>query len=53
MCNRYSIEKDKAVFIDDNFRNIEAAKDFGLLSIHFSNANQLKSELNSLNIFLD
>lgn len=53
MCNRYFINKDTAVFIDDNFRNIEAAKDFGLQTIHFSNANQLKSELNALNVFLD
>ena len=48
--NRFNIEASKSLFIDDNARNIEAAKKMGINTIRFNNPTQLKSELKSLNI---
>jgi 2-haloacid dehalogenase len=43
--NRYDVRPERAVFIDDNFRNVEAAKSLGLHGIHFSSPAQLATEL--------
>lgn len=48
--NRFNIEAAQSLFIDDNVRNIEAAKKMGINTIRFNNPTQLKSELKSLNI---
>ena len=48
--NRFNIEASKSLFIDDNARNIEAAKKMGINTIRFNNPTQLKSELRSLKI---
>ena len=48
--NRFKIEASQSLFIDDNDRNIEAAKKMGINTIRFNNPTQLKSELKSLNI---
>lgn len=50
--DRYAIDPTKALFIDDNFRNIEAGKSTGLKTIHFMSPEQLKDELEKLRIFL-
>ncbi|UKM63910.1 HAD family phosphatase [Flavobacteriaceae bacterium GSB9] len=49
---RFSINPEKAIFIDDNLRNIEAANALGIHGIHFKNPEQLKKELKNLNINL-
>ncbi len=43
--DRYNVDVSKALFIDDNLRNIVAAEKLGLQSIHFKNADLLKEEL--------
>ena len=48
--NRFNIEAAQSLFIDDNARNIEAAKKMGINTIRFNNPTQLKYELKSLNI---
>ena len=48
--NRFNIEAEKSVFIDDNLRNINAAKELGINSIHFQNPEQLEAALKSLDI---
>ena len=48
--NRFNIEASQSLFIDDNARNIEAAKKIEINTIHFNNPRQLKSELKRLNI---
>ena len=48
--NRFNIEASQSLFIDDNARNIEAAKKMEINTIRFNNPTQLKSELKSLNI---
>lgn len=42
---RYDVEPGRAVFIDDNVNNIKAGKELGLNVIHFTSAQQLKSDL--------
>ncbi|MBD1261751.1 HAD family phosphatase [Maribacter polysiphoniae] len=48
--DRYRITPEKAVFIDDNIDNVEAANQMGITGIHFKNPDQLHSELNALGI---
>ncbi|WP_431157917.1 HAD family hydrolase [Winogradskyella poriferorum] len=48
--NRFNITAENAVFIDDNLRNINAAKALGINGIHFENPNALINELNAFNI---
>jgi 2-haloacid dehalogenase len=50
MIERYELNPNKCLFIDDNFENVEAAKKFGMLCVHFKNAEQLRSELAILGI---
>ncbi|MGI8634542.1 MAG: HAD family hydrolase [Segetibacter sp.] len=45
LLKRYDVSAAEAVFIDDNKRNIEAAKKVGIDSIAFADAPQLKVEL--------
>lgn len=48
--NRYRVDPAKALFIDDNFKNIEGAKAVGLNVIHFKSSAQLKSELQHMGL---
>jgi len=48
--DRYKVNPKEALFIDDNHRNILAAEKLGLKSIHFTSAEQLKGELQKLNL---
>ena len=43
--NRYQITPEKAIFIDDNLQNIEAARLLKIDGIHFQGAVNLKREL--------
>ncbi|WP_207429095.1 HAD family phosphatase [Pedobacter sp. SYSU D00535] len=45
LLDRYSVSPAEAVFIDDNFRNVEAGRKLGIDSIHFKNPEQLREEL--------
>ena len=42
---RYNINPEKAIFIDDNLKNIEAARALKIDGIHFLGAGHLKGEL--------
>ncbi len=42
---RFKIEGSKALFIDDNPQNINAAKELGLHTIHFNDSEQCRHEL--------
>ena len=44
------MKPEESLFIDDNKRNIEAAKALDIQSIHFSSPQQLKKELKKLNV---
>ena len=48
LLNRYHIKAENTVFIDDNIKNINSAKEVGLYSIHFENPKQLNLELKTI-----
>jgi len=47
---RYSVDRSEAVFIDDNLRNIEAARALGIKSIHFTTSEELRNHLEQIGI---
>ncbi len=42
---KHDLEPSQTLFIDDNERNIEAANELGILTIHFTSPDQLQKEL--------
>ncbi|QQL49038.1 HAD family hydrolase [Mucilaginibacter ginkgonis] len=44
LLNRYSVNPAEALFIDDNLRNVKAAKELGIPSIHFTSPEALHAE---------
>lgn len=50
LLNRYNIDPARAVFIDDNVKNIQGANEVGLNTIHFTSASELEKELATLGI---
>ncbi len=49
--SRYGLIAEECLFIDDNLRNIEAAKKMGMHGIYFQSSKQLEKELNNLGIY--
>lgn len=47
---RFDLKPEQSLFIDDNKRNIEAAKALCIHCIHFSSPQQLEKELKKLNV---
>lgn len=43
--NRFDIAAERAIFIDDNLRNVKAAEQEGIKSIHFHSAAQFRAAL--------
>ncbi|MEO5947085.1 MAG: HAD family phosphatase [Chitinophagaceae bacterium] len=50
LLDRYSINPEEALFIDDNLRNVKAAEDLGIKSIHFQEPSGLDLELRNIGI---
>lgn len=50
LLDRYHAKAEEALFIDDNLRNVLAARELGIDSIHFHEPKQLKLELISRGI---
>jgi 2-haloacid dehalogenase len=50
LIDKFSIDPSKALFIDDNLRNIKGAEAFGIKGIHFQDPGQLKNELKQLGL---
>lgn len=50
LLNRYNVDPAKALFIDDNLRNIKAALELGIESIYFQSPLQLEENLKELGI---
>ena len=48
--DRYQVKPEDAVFIDDNLRNVEAARTLGIPSIRFTSPEELEKELEALQI---
>lgn len=53
LIERYDINPESAVFIDDSKQNVEIAGKFGFQAIHFKSSDQMKSELNSHGVLVD
>jgi len=45
-----SFKPEEIVFIDDGINNVRAAKELGIIGIYYKNIDQLKKELEELNI---
>jgi len=43
--NRFNLEPETTLFIDDNLKNILAAKELGIHCIHFKSPENLREEL--------
>jgi 2-haloacid dehalogenase len=45
LLQRYQVNPSQALFIDDNFRNVQAAEELGIQSIHFTSPQRLQDAL--------
>jgi len=52
MLDRYNINAEEAVFIDDSYANIEGCEAVGIKGIHFKNAPTLEIQLRTLGIII-
>ena len=50
LLNRYKVDPQHTLFIDDNLNNIIAAKELGIHGIHFQGAEKLRDELKTKGI---
>ena len=50
LLNRYEVNAQECLFIDDNYRNILAAEKIGIECIHFISADALEAQLISLGL---
>ncbi len=50
LLDRYNVDPANAVFIDDNARNVKAAEELGIKSLHFRSPEQLRAELQQLGL---
>lgn len=50
--NKINPDKTRIIFIDDRKANINAARQLGLIGIHFKNANQLRKDLRELGVMI-
>lgn len=48
LLDRYNVDVAETLFIDDNLRNVKAAEELGLKTIHFHSPQQLENELRAL-----
>lgn len=50
LLDRYQLNAEDCLFIDDNAHNIAAAKELGIHAIHFKTPDQLQAELKAMGI---
>lgn len=50
LCERFDITPENAVFLDDNAKNTEAAREFGLHTITVENKEQTDRDLHALGV---
>ena len=49
---RYNINAENSIFIDDNLRNVNAANSLGINGVHFKDANFLLDQLKDFKIYI-
>jgi 2-haloacid dehalogenase len=52
LLDRYNVKADEALFIDDNIRNVKAAEELGIQTIHFKDPAQMNEALKEKGIVL-
>lgn len=50
LMERYQLEPQRCVFIDDSPRNVEAARELGMIALLYRSAGQLRADLDDLGI---
>lgn len=45
MMEKFSLKPENCIFIDDNLKNVEASREFGIETIHFQNPEDLREKL--------
>ena len=50
LLSRFDIDAARAVFIDDNIRNVEGARHVGLHALHFTDAQRMRLDLRALGL---
>jgi 2-haloacid dehalogenase len=50
LLDRHGLRPQRCVFIDDQARNVDAARELGLIAVHFSSASQLRRDLQILGV---
>jgi 2-haloacid dehalogenase len=50
LLDRHGLRPQRCVFIDDQARNVDAARELGLIALHFSSASQLRRDLQTLGV---
>jgi 2-haloacid dehalogenase len=50
MIDRFNIDPARAIYTDDNTRNLAPARQLGIHTIHFQSAQQFKKELQQLGV---
>lgn len=50
LLDRYNLNIEETIFIDDEINNIKAAKEIGLYTIHYESANKLEDSLSEINM---
>ncbi|MBT8395148.1 MAG: HAD family phosphatase [Bacteroidia bacterium] len=51
--NRFQLNPEKTLFIDDNLRNVQAAEDLGIKGIQFNSPTELIHQLKPFNIHIN
>jgi 2-haloacid dehalogenase len=51
LLRRHGLRAERTVFIDDQARNIAAARELGLIGLQFSSAAQLRADLQALDLY--
>jgi 2-haloacid dehalogenase len=47
---KFKIEPEESIFIDDSLKNVEAARELGMVSIHFVKPELLKHQLEEMGV---
>ena len=50
LLNRYNIKPHEALFTDDNMRNVKAAEELGITSIHFESPSQFLKDIKAMGL---
>ena len=52
LLDRYAVSPQEALFTDDNLRNVKAAEDLGITSIHFHSPSQLSKDIQKMRFII-